>query len=163
MLGVVFEMTTQSTNLQYLSFDSNSMILALQISAFLLIGGVLFDKAPSEKIQRIVRDTRVYTLRIIGRNSDPISAFGVALLLSLAAGLSEELLFRGFLQMWIRQWAGSQLAIMASAALFGLAHFPAFGASEKSKRQYDDYLYLFMFSLFLIYFISSFLLLQSPF
>ncbi len=77
-----------------------------------------------------LKDTRVYTLRLIGRNSHPVTAFGVALLLSLAAGLSEELLFRGGLQMWIRAWAGPQVAIMLSAATFGLAHFPVFGASK---------------------------------
>jgi membrane protease YdiL (CAAX protease family) len=112
LLGVVFEMMTSNTQLQSLSFDSNSMLLALQISGFMLIGGIMFDQTPNKVIQNIVRDTRVYTLRIIGRNSDPFSAFGVALLLSLAAGLSEELLFRGFLQMWIREWAGPQIAIL---------------------------------------------------
>ena len=112
-----------------LSFDRDSIVLALQISVITVIAGVVFDKLPNERVQRIVRDTRVYTLRIIGRNTSNFNAFLASTLLALSAGVSEELLFRGFLLVALKQYFGTNLAIFISSATFGLAHYPVFGAS----------------------------------
>lgn len=43
-------------------------------------------------------------------------------LISLCAGVGEEMLFRGFLQGWIGEWGGVWLGIVVSSVLFGLAH-----------------------------------------
>ena len=43
-------------------------------------------------------------------------------LVSLAAGVGEELLFRGALQSWIGQFAGVWTAVAATSLLFGAAH-----------------------------------------
>lgn len=112
-----------------LSFDRDSMWFATQLSAITLIAGVIFDRLPNEEVQRIVRDTRVYVLRIIGRNTSKSLAFFAALFLSAAAGISEEFLFRGVVLTSFQQVFGTSIAIFLSSALFGLAHFPVFGAS----------------------------------
>jgi len=44
------------------------------------------------------------------------------LLLATLAGLSEEMLFRGFLQSWIELKAGTAAGLLGSNLLFGLAH-----------------------------------------
>jgi len=44
------------------------------------------------------------------------------LLLSVLAGVAEELLFRGFLQQWLAGRVNLHVAILGTAILFGLAH-----------------------------------------
>ena len=43
-------------------------------------------------------------------------------LISLAAGVGEELLFRGALQPWIASWTNPLIALAVVSLLFGLAH-----------------------------------------
>lgn len=50
------------------------------------------------------------------------SLFDVAIV-SLLAGVGEELLFRGVLQSWLSGWAGPIAALLLSSAAFGLAHW----------------------------------------
>ena len=46
--------------------------------------------------------------------------------LSLAAGLGEELLFRGFLQQWLMTYMSMEVAILLASLGFGLLHFFSF-------------------------------------
>ena len=41
---------------------------------------------------------------------------------AIVPGILEEILFRGILFRWIEEWAGSWLALVVTAALFGVAH-----------------------------------------
>ena len=41
---------------------------------------------------------------------------------AIMPGFTEELLFRGILFRWIEEWGGSWLALLATSALFGVAH-----------------------------------------
>jgi membrane protease YdiL (CAAX protease family) len=43
-------------------------------------------------------------------------------LISLFAGVCEELFFRGFVQTWLQESVGVHVAVAVAAALFGLAH-----------------------------------------
>jgi membrane protease YdiL (CAAX protease family) len=43
-------------------------------------------------------------------------------LIAALAGIGEEMLFRGLIQTWLTGLAGPTVAIVATAALFGLAH-----------------------------------------
>lgn len=45
------------------------------------------------------------------------------ILLAIAAGISEEILFRGFLQQWFTAFMSIQNAIFIAAIIFGLLHF----------------------------------------
>jgi membrane protease YdiL (CAAX protease family) len=53
----------------------------------------------------------------------------VSLLISVAAGICEEVAFRGFVYNAIWQTSGETAALLLSSLAFGLAHFPVFGAS----------------------------------
>jgi membrane protease YdiL (CAAX protease family) len=44
-------------------------------------------------------------------------------LVSISAGVGEELLFRGFLQAAIADWTNPWIALAIASLLFGLAHF----------------------------------------
>jgi membrane protease YdiL (CAAX protease family) len=72
--------------------------------------------APLVKLSQLVRTQIVPLFRG--------ASLAELLLLSCAAGLGEELLFRGFLQSWIADyWAlGNGGAIVVAGALFGLLH-----------------------------------------
>lgn len=48
------------------------------------------------------------------------------IMLSLAAGLGEELLFRGFLQQWLMTYMSMEVAILLASLGFGLLHFFSF-------------------------------------
>lgn len=69
------------------------------------------------------------TLREVCRQLIPIfegMSFGRILILSLAAGIGEELLFRGFLQQWLIGYYTIDIAIGIAAVIFGLLHFATF-------------------------------------
>ncbi|MCK0163682.1 CPBP family intramembrane glutamic endopeptidase [Marinobacter sp. S6332] len=50
----------------------------------------------------------------------------VLILLSVFAGVGEELLFRGAVQGWLAEYVGSTAAVLAASLLFGLAHYVSF-------------------------------------
>ncbi|KMQ75100.1 CPBP family intramembrane glutamic endopeptidase [Marinobacter subterrani] len=50
----------------------------------------------------------------------------VLLLLSLLAGIGEELLFRGAVQGWLMAHTGPVTAVLAASVLFGLVHYISF-------------------------------------
>lgn len=75
------------------------------------------------------RDTSIFALRLLGRRSSPWTAMAVSLLISVAAGICEEVAFRGFVYNAIWQTSGETAALLLSSLAFGLAHFPVFGAS----------------------------------
>ena len=95
------------------------MITALQISIVPMVGGVIFDSLPNEKIREIVRDTRIFSLRLIGRNTSGLTAAFVAAGLSATAGFAEELFFRGLLFGVIQHYLGTPSAVLLSSGIFG--------------------------------------------
>eukprot|EP00600_Ochromonadales_sp_CCMP1393_P006537 CAMPEP_0174954936 /NCGR_PEP_ID=MMETSP0004_2-20121128/705_1 /TAXON_ID=420556 /ORGANISM="Ochromonas sp., Strain CCMP1393" /LENGTH=287 /DNA_ID=CAMNT_0016202813 /DNA_START=1493 /DNA_END=2352 /DNA_ORIENTATION=+ len=109
-------------------FDPESMKFALTVAIPLIFGGLFVDRLPVKFFQDIARDTRVFTLRILGRASNPLVAAVVALLISMAAGYSEEICFRGFLFDSLSQNFGDVSAVASSVA-FGMLHAPLFGSS----------------------------------
>lgn len=53
-------------------------------------------------------------------------SFWQVAILSLMAGIGEELLFRGFLQQWLTGFYAIEVAIGIAAVIFGLLHFATF-------------------------------------
>lgn len=51
-----------------------------------------------------------------------ISALAMPLLLSIGAGVREEIVFRGVLFRLVEEWGGSWVGLVVSSALFGLGH-----------------------------------------
>ena len=106
------------------------MYLALQFASVLFIIGQIIDKLPGKMFQEISLDTKVFVLRLFGRTTPLPTVTIASSLLSLGAGLSEELFFRGFLFILIQNYLGGQVpAYIISSSLFGLAHTPVFGAN----------------------------------
>ena len=111
--------------------DGGVWIDTLYISAFVILAGWLFDKIPTKSIREIVSDTRFYTLRLLGRNTNPIRAFFVSTVLSAVAAFCEELVFRGFVLVGLMDAFGlsALIASVISSLLFGLSHSPRWGSS----------------------------------
>ncbi len=88
----------------------------------LFAGIVLVERKPLPwlaDLQRIVRHHVVPLFRQ--------SSVGGLLLISLAAGLGEELLFRGYCQAALTDWwgpgSGTWLAVLTASVLFGICHW----------------------------------------
>ena len=115
------------TTLTNLSFDLNSVSLGAIFGLGMALLGAIADTLPIFK--DITRDTRMFTLRLLGRDTSAISALGTALLLSLGAGIAEEAFFRGVV-FNVANWAiGVPGAFIVSSGLFALGHFPVWGAN----------------------------------
>jgi hypothetical protein len=72
-----------------------------------------FAVGPFRSVKRFLVDT-------LGPSLDACHWYDL-ILLSLLAGVTEELLFRGVLQPWLEQW-GTAFGLTVSNLLFGLAH-----------------------------------------
>lgn len=86
---------------------------ALPIFAFFVLAYV----APLGALQQIKR----FLLEVLGPALATCRGYDL-ILLALFAGLGEELLFRGWLQVWMEGW-GPRVALIGSNIVFGLAHF----------------------------------------
>ena len=81
------------------------------------VGFGLLQLLPWAPIVQLRRQVEAIVLEIFGETSWPELA-----LISLAAGIGEELLFRGALQSWIGSHTGPLVAVIVVSALFGAAH-----------------------------------------
>lgn len=158
MVSVVYGFfDSRAIGADYFSFDTNSMTMAAMFAVPLITAGFLLDQLPFAPFREIARDTRIFVLRLLGLNSPWLSTALIALLLSCkftsipqwnmqyisicvlsfcyicsltgTAGFAEELAFRGILMRALDNASFFPVGLVASSALFGLAHFPVFGAS----------------------------------
>lgn len=104
--------------LSFLVWDRASILWGTLSAIPLSVGFVLFYHRPVGTLRRI-RQILDETL---------LSAFGQCGVLELAiialsAGVGEEILFRGYLQVQVIQWTGSTaIGLCVASILFGLAH-----------------------------------------
>lgn len=87
------------------------------------VGGLVCDALPLEPFRSIQRNTRIFTLYLLGRRTSTPLAAVVAMLISGTAAFSEECAFRGFLFTILGRTFGLPAALIGSSVLFGLAHF----------------------------------------
>ena len=79
---------------------------------------------PIHSLQQLYKDTAMYSLRLLGRNTKLLPAALASFLVSFGAAVSEELLFRGFGFIAISMMFNDPIVgLVGSSALFGLAHF----------------------------------------
>lgn len=101
-------------NLMSLSITTTLALgIAFALLSFLM--AVLFSRTPAAK-----------SLRNACRQILPIFqelSITQIVVLSLSAGISEELLFRGFLQQWLWNLTSLQIAVITTSVVFGLLHF----------------------------------------
>ncbi len=99
-----------------------SLLMGAALAVPLFAGVVLMDRRPVgmfHELQRIVREQVVPLFRG--------ASLGDLLLISLAAGIGEELLFRGYVQAAVADWIappwGMWVAITCASLLFGVCHW----------------------------------------
>jgi membrane protease YdiL (CAAX protease family) len=100
------------------------------IAAGLSLAGFLFDRVPFQVARDIKSDTRFFTLRLIGRNTNWFKALSAATLVSGFAAVAEEVFFRGFLLTAAMALGMAPIfAGLLSSVLFGLAHTGKWGSN----------------------------------
>lgn len=137
---------TDVVNFQAISLDPNTLVLVAELTAIMTFGGLLFDRIPLKQIQTIHRDTQYFTLMLFGRTTKPAIAILFAALISTFAGVCEEIFFRGFVFTAISNTFNPETALVISSGIFGLAHFPVWGADafiESILGGYLGYSYLY--------------------
>lgn len=72
-----------------LSFDAPAMSYAAAVGALALLLGQIVDRLPGRFWQQMYLETKVFTLRLLGRNTAPLPAAVVAFLTSSSAAISE--------------------------------------------------------------------------
>jgi hypothetical protein len=88
------------------------------------------DAIPTPYFQEVYRDTRYFVLRILGRNTNLFQALLSTTVIATGAAVAEEIFFRGFcFTAFENAFHSDVVALLASSAIFGLAHFPVFGAN----------------------------------
>ena len=85
------------------------------VALFALITGI--ENLPFNLL-RSIQDT---VIDVIGKPLSQCSLIELALL-SILAGIGEEVLFRGFLMTWIESWGGYWVGLGVSSFAFGLVH-----------------------------------------
>lgn len=116
--------------LENASFNVDSISLGVGFGLAMSIFGLGADQLNGDFFRKVSRDTKIYVLRLLGRSTKANVAFAVSAIISLNAGVAEELFFRGLIQQSIVNYTGDTLiALLSASALFGFAHYPIFGAS----------------------------------
>jgi len=89
----------------------------------ILLAGVINTLESSySSLQETTAATQGFILKLLGGIRRPFLALGMALVVGLASGVGEELLFRGVLQYELSQRFGVPLALTASSVVFGVLH-----------------------------------------
>ncbi|KAG5186183.1 CAAX protease self-immunity-domain-containing protein, partial [Tribonema minus] len=73
-------------------------------------------------VQRISERTRTFLITLLGKDGGGIFGLFFALGVGIAAGVGEELMFRGLLQGGLQRYLSTEAAVAASAVVFGLLH-----------------------------------------
>lgn len=100
-----------------LDYSSRDLTLAILATAVLLLPLPLLNRVAFDwvrEIEQLIRDTLVPLFRNTG-----VAGLG---LVSLMAGVGEEMLFRGIIQAGLDTWLGPMPALVLASLLFGLAH-----------------------------------------
>lgn len=110
--------------------NESTLTSALALSLPIILAGIVFDNLPWEFAKKVQLDTKVFSLRLLGRATPPAVAAGVAALLSASTAVAEEVFFRGLIFEAIYTYSDIPTAIVGSSILFGIAHSPfTFGGS----------------------------------
>jgi uncharacterized protein len=114
--------------------------LPLGVLAFLL--DIVEDKFPS--LQDVTKATNRSVLALLGGSFKPVMALLAAIALGMAAGVGEEMLFRGVLQFELGRRFGSVTAVTVASVIFGALHAvtPMYAFLASLAGIYFGWLYL---------------------
>lgn len=120
IVGVLGGMLTGVPALADLRFDPRAIGVGLVTTAPLLLGFVALWRSPRVDLREI-RETLEHLLpRLLG--DDDGTRWLRVLAVASAAGIGEEILFRGFLQGSLEHSLGPLWGLVAASVVFGLAH-----------------------------------------
>ena len=133
--------------LQYLTWDLEEFAFGLAATFPMLLGLVLCLRSRSGPLLRI----RKLLDDIVAPLFQGCSPAEVALI-AVLAGVGEEMLFRGVLQVWFARWLGVWGSIAALNVLFGLLHSvtPLYGMVAGATGVYLSCLFLWRGSLWVV-------------
>lgn len=91
--------------------------------------GIVVDMVPWRPFQKLTNGTRFFVLRMLGRETNAITAAFIAAIVSLGAAISEETMFRGLILPTLANAFTPSFGLAISSLAFGLAHYPVWGSS----------------------------------
>jgi membrane protease YdiL (CAAX protease family) len=97
-----------------------------------------------QALQDVTTATQRSVLALLGGSFKPVLGLVIATALGVAAGLGEEMLFRGVLQYELGSRFGDVLAVVAASVVFGALHAvtPLYAFLASLASLYFGYLYL---------------------
>ena len=129
---VFFELFTNFQTLpssNYYDFNLRAVTVATLFAIPLTLLAFVVKNIPWNFSMKVRRSREIFALRLLGYATPPIVALFTSFILSICAGYSEELFFRGFVYSNILNASDVSTALIGSSIIFGLAHFPfVFGA-----------------------------------
>lgn len=117
LLAFALGFATSVNPVQWLIWDWEAAAWGIGGALPLFAFFVLAYLAPLRALQEIKR----FLLEVLGPALAACRWYEL-ILVALFAGIGEELLFRGWLQVWLENW-GRAFALIGSNVVFGLAHF----------------------------------------
>lgn len=117
LLALVIARLTGRPLLAYLSWDANAAVAGLMGSLPLGLIFVVCISWPVGPLRRIATLAREVIVPLFA----PCTPLDL-LVVAVAAGLGEELLFRGLLQQALTNWLGTWGSLVAASVVFGLFH-----------------------------------------
>jgi membrane protease YdiL (CAAX protease family) len=134
---------TAAANVGVLATIGLGAVAALPMLAFIALGEVLeFDRRfPS--LAAVSAATQKTVLVALGKDFRPLAAGFGALLLALAAGAGEEVLFRGVMQEEITSRVSGPAGLVIASLVFGALHAvtPAYALLASAAGAYFGWLY----------------------
>mmetsp|Transcript_11768 Transcript_11768/g.22013 ORF Transcript_11768/g.22013 Transcript_11768/m.22013 type:complete len:182 (+) Transcript_11768:814-1359(+) len=106
------------------SLDGSSIQLGVMTTLPLLAIAAILDIVEKSvpALNDVSKATQRSVLALLGGSRKPLVALGVSIALGTAAGLGEEMLFRGVLQFELSERLGDVVALGSSALVFGALH-----------------------------------------
>lgn len=130
---VFFEIFTNFKTLpssNFYDFNLRAVTVATLLAIPLTLSAFVVKNIPWNFSMKVKRSREVFALRLLGYATPPIVALFVSFVLSLCAGYSEELFFRGFVYSNILASSNVPIALIGSSVIFGIAHFPFVFSSQ---------------------------------
>ncbi|CAM9897233.1 unnamed protein product, partial [Heterosigma akashiwo] len=110
--------------LSSLNFSSDAVVkgLAVSVPMLALNFGLKFVFGSAEWLLKIESSTQTSAMILFGVQNNYVKVFVGSLLLSIAAGVGEEVLFRGLLQNGVGIKLGQSIGLAVASIIFGLLH-----------------------------------------
>jgi membrane protease YdiL (CAAX protease family) len=117
-------------------------VMALPLAVFAYVLDLFEENIPA--LQDVTTATQRSVLALLGGTFKPVFGVATATALGVAAGLGEEMLFRGVLQYELGIRFGEVVAVAAASVIFGLLHAvtPVYAFLASVASVYFGWLYL---------------------